>query len=468
MRSRNIFSFFILIMSLFMIGFTSCRKDKIDTGSSVRLSFSTDTVFFDTVFTSTGSVTHRLLVYNNNANKIKVSSIRLSGGDHSFYKINVDGIDSYNVSDIEIAGHDSLFIFVRVTINPTIPGTPFVVTDSIQFTTNGNIQNVKLVAWGQNAWFYKNKRLKGNITWDSLTKPYVIYGELRVDTGSFLTIMPGVKVYLHKGSSLSVSSLASLKINGNLAHPVRFQGDRLDPYYRDLSGQWDGIYLDRGSVKNEINYAIIKNGSFGISVDSVSSPDPMLKIDNTIIRNVTGTGLYAYRSCIVSTNCVFGDCGSAALDIEFGGSYDFRQLTIGNYWGSSVRLSPSLYISNYQYTSTGSKIYNELTKAYFGNCIIDGYETEEIQLDSLENNPFNFTFDHALLKTAKINTTSHYVNCSINKDPKFIDPVTNNLMIDSISPAIQQGIPMGVIYDYNEVNRGPNPDLGAYQFVKKK
>ena len=463
---RLIKSFFILLLPLIAISISSCKKDKIDTSSSVVLTFSSDTVFFDTVFTSIGSVTQRLLVYNTNNNKINISSIHLAGGEQSFYKMNIDGVSANSMNDVELAAHDSLYIFIRITIDPNNHNNPLIVTDSIVFTTNGNLQNVKLVAWGQDAHFYKNEFLKGNIIWDS-TRPYVIYGYLRIDTTATLTMMPGCKVYFHKNSYFAVSSEATLKIAGNPEHPVRFQGDRLDPFYRDLPGQWEGIYLERGSKKNEIDYAIIKNGSFGISVDSISPPDPILTINNTIIQNVTGTGIYAYASQVTATNCVIGDCGSAAINLDFGGNYDFRQLTIGNYWSSSVRTTPSLVISNYRYDLTGGKIPNPLVKAYFGNSIIYGNVDEEILLDSLPAIPFDFKFDHALIKTKMVVSSEHYIECIINKDPEFVNYLEYNYAIDSISPAIKKGIPMGVPEDIKGVERGMTPDLGAYQYVQK-
>ena len=456
-----------LLLTIIAFSFSSCKKDKIDSSSSARLTFSSDTIFFDTVFTTIGSVTQRLLVYNSNNSKIKVSSIHLSGGEQSFYKINIDGVSATTVTDVEIAAHDSLFIFIRVTIDPNNHNNPLVVTDSIQFITNGNLQDVKLIAWGQDAWFYKNKTLKGTILWDSL-KPYVIYGYLRVDTAASLTILPGSKVYFHKNAYFAVSSEASLKVNGTLEHPVRFQGDRLDPFYRDLPGQWDGIYLERGSKQNVFDYAIIKNGSFGIFADSISPPDPFLTIDNTIIQNITGTGIYAYTSNVTSTNCVIGDCGGAAIYLDFGGNYNFRQLTIGNYWSSSVRTTSSLVIRNYTYDTTGNKISNALVQAYFGNCIIYGNEDEEIFLDSLNSALFNFRFDHGLLRTKKMGSSMNYIECMINKDPVFVDPLAFNYAIDSISPAIEKGIPMGVATDIKGVERGLTPDLGAYQYVKKQ
>ncbi|MBN1199267.1 MAG: hypothetical protein JXA23_07940, partial [Bacteroidales bacterium] len=56
---------FVLLAAVITF-FSSCKKDKIDTAPSSTLSFSTDTLFFDTVFTTIGSVTQRLVVYNTN------------------------------------------------------------------------------------------------------------------------------------------------------------------------------------------------------------------------------------------------------------------------------------------------------------------------------------------------------------------------------------------------------------------
>jgi hypothetical protein len=460
----------IPLVIITLIAISSCKKkDKIDSNPALKLTFSTDTVFFDTVFTTVGSVTQRLMVHNYNASKVLVSSIRLGGGSNSVFSLNIDGTSASSVSDVEIAAHDSIFIFVKVTVNPNNQSNPLVVIDSILFNTNGNLQKVDLVAWGQDAYFYRDKRLTGNVTWDSI-KPHVIFGYLRVDTGASLTIMPGTKLYFHKSAYLAVSHLSTINVNGNLDHPVRFLGDRLDPFYRDLPGQWDGIYLEKGSHDNVINYAIIKNGNFGISVDSaVNSFLPMLKIDNTIIQNMIGNDIYAYATNVLSTNCVLGDCGRAALVLDFGGSYDFRQLTIGNYWGNSVRLDSALYLSNYSFDNLGKKIFNPLTNAYFGNIIVYGALDDELSLDRDASMAFNFMFDHCLLKTHKsISDPSNYITCIVNKDPGFVNVLTYDYQIDSISPARGQGNPfVGVPTDIMGRPRIPSYDLGAYQYVPK-
>jgi len=464
-RHRN--TFLILLLAGILIAFFSCKKkDKIDTDPSLRLSFSSDTIFFDTVFTTIGSITQRLIVYNNNDNKLNISQISLAGGQASNYRINIDGDSSLVVSNVEIPAHDSIFIFIRVTVDPNNQNTPFVVADSILFSLNGNLQDINLVAWGQNARFMKQVTLQGNIVWDSL-KPYVIYGYLQVDTSASLLIMPGSKVYFHKDAYFAVAYDASLKVFGNLEHPVRFQGDRLDSYYRDLPGQWIGLYFESGSKEHEINYGIIKNGIFGIQVGEPGiSTEPMLKLHNTIIQNTTSDAIFAYATSIVSTNCVIGNNGGAALWVEKGGTYDFRQLTIGNYWGSSVRVSPSLYIKNFTYDTLGNKVPGALTGTFFGNSIIYGAEREELQLEQMDAVPFEIVFDHSLLRTeTPLTDPQRYIDCFANEDPLFVDPFTYNFRIDSLSPAIDKGIQMGVPFDIEGVERGTTPDLGAYQWA---
>jgi len=464
----NRFSLIPLISFILIFSFSCRKQEKVSSNPAYKLTFSTDTVFFDTVFTTVGSVTQQLMVHNNNASKIMISSIRLGGGSNSVFSLNIDGTPASSVSDVDVAAHDSMYIFVRVTLNPNNQNNPLIITDSILFMTNGNLQKVALVAWGQDAYFYKNKNLTGNVTWDSI-KPHVIYGYLRVDTNASLTIQAGTKIYLHKSAFMAVSDLSTLTINGMLGHPVRFLGDRLDPYYRDLPGQWDGIYLEKGSRNNKISYAVIKNGNFGVSVDSaVNISTPMLEIDNTIIQNMIDDDIYAYATNIQSWNCVLGDCGASCLALDFGGSYEFDQMTIGNYWSNSVRLDSALYLSNYTYDTTGKKFTNPLTKAYFGNVIVYGAQDDELSFYKDNSVTFNFMFDHCLLKTHK-NTSdaSHYNTCIVNKDPGFVDETNYNYEIDSISPAIGNGTPLGITFDINGIFRNSPPDIGAYQYVPK-
>jgi hypothetical protein len=291
---------------------------------------------------------------------------------------------------------------------------------------------------------------------------------LRIDTNSSLTILPGARVYFHKDAKMNISFGSSLKINGTLDHPVRFQGDRMDPFYKDLPGQWSGIYLERGSIDHEVTHAIVKNGVLGFSVDSLGANSrPMLKVSNTIIQNMSSVGIYAYGTSIEGVNCVIGDCGGPCLSLNYGGLYDFRYLTVANYWYASVRRSPSLYLSNFSYNGQGTKVMNPLTAA-FTNAIVYGSEDDEIQMDSVAAVKFEFTFDHALLKTRhKTTDPSRYINCMVNKDPEFVNISELNYQIDSISPAIGKGKDLGIPFDIRGNTRSITPALGAYEYVKK-
>ena len=72
---------------------------------------------------------------------------------------------------------------------------------------------------------------------------------------------------------------ASLKVRGELNNEVIFEGDRLEPGFSEIPGQWGAIWLRAGSKDHEINHAIIKNNTIGILMDSIGSlTEPTLKI----------------------------------------------------------------------------------------------------------------------------------------------------------------------------------------------
>ena len=219
----NLFKYIVCVLFATAI-VTGCKKDRIITDSSARLEFSVDTIVFDTVFTTVGSTTHQLRVYNRNKLSIVISSIRIAGGSGSQFRMNVDGLPGNSFTEIEIPGKDSIYIFIEVTIDPSSGFLPFIVKDSIVFETNGNIQDVDLVAWGQDAHFFNGKILC-DMTWVN-DKPYVIYNSILVDSGCTLTIEPGVLVYSHTNSAIYVNG--TLIVNGSNNEPVVFQGDRTE------------------------------------------------------------------------------------------------------------------------------------------------------------------------------------------------------------------------------------------------
>ena len=164
---------FFLFALLGMLLFQACRQENpISDDPTHKLAFSCDTVLFDTVFTSLGSSTHRLVIYNPYPQDLNISEVRLMGGDQSRFKCNLDGETGSVFHDKIIPATDSLYTFLNVTIDPDDSNTPFVVEDSLLFVTNGNRQVIKLVAWGQNAHY-----IIGDQTVSVLRYPYTIVAD---------------------------------------------------------------------------------------------------------------------------------------------------------------------------------------------------------------------------------------------------------------------------------------------------
>ncbi len=58
-----------------LFSMTGCFKEEFDFGDDVTLRFSTDTITFDTVFTTVGSATRIFKVYNDRDKPIKVGKV---------------------------------------------------------------------------------------------------------------------------------------------------------------------------------------------------------------------------------------------------------------------------------------------------------------------------------------------------------------------------------------------------------
>jgi len=483
-------TFVLLALALFALG--GCRKDlQITTDPNAVLRFSTDTLYFDTVFTTIGSSTRRFKIFNPQAQAVKVSSIQLSGGSNSLFRLNLNGTSTTQLNDVIIEGGDSIYLFAEVTIDPFNVNTPLVVEDSVIFTTNGNRQKVLLVAWGQDAHFYYPDKsltigqttiqysiINCNSTWTD-DKPHVIYGYAVVDTDCQLLMQAGTKVHLHAGSVLWVYDGGTLKIAGALGNEVLIQGDRLEPAYEEEPGQWGQIWLSAGSKNNEIDYAIIKNGTIGLRVDTLgNSSNPTLRLTNTVIRNMSGIGILGQGTRLEADNVEIYNCGLYNVVCNIGGDYQFRHCTLANYWPFSGRSTPLLLLNNYYEDLTGTIQPRDLTRAYFGNCILWGSNINELAWDWKNSAQFNWQFENSIVKfktsdwpSIDPNDPLRFTNVLLNVDPKFADPNEMNYQLDTLSPAKDYGLnSIGTLipFDLKGESRmnDAGPDLGAYERVE--
>ena len=154
-------SFFLYIIAISVCTFSSCTDEIISANPDYSLEFSTDTLSFDTIFSAMGSTTEKILIYNHHKRALKISSVELAGRENSRFRLNVNGSRNPENSfkNIEIGAKDSLYIFVEVTVNPHDSDAPVLVSDSVVFQTNGNVQTVQLHAYGQDVILWKEKMI---------------------------------------------------------------------------------------------------------------------------------------------------------------------------------------------------------------------------------------------------------------------------------------------------------------------
>ncbi|MFL9843643.1 hypothetical protein [Flavobacterium rhizosphaerae] len=513
----------------FVLSLTSCREDFEFETSQENLSFSRDTVYLDTVFSNIGSSTYTLKVYNNSNKDIKIPSIKLAQGETSKYRMMIDGdgMGSGSVAgkifnNVELLAKDSMFIFIETTIDYSEYAnneTTFLYTDKIEFDSGTNYQTVELVTLVQDAIFlYPQRNEEGlyeaisisedddtliygfNLEHDdhndeyvwTNTKPYVVYGFAAVPPGETLTVQPGAHVHFHADSGLIVKNGGTLKIGnetdaGIEENQVIFEGDRLEPDFADIPGQWFTIWLQEGSTRHNLNNLIIKNATVGILAEGHDGTDETLKMHNVQIYNNSNVGLLARNAHITGNNVVINNAGEAGLACTLGGYYRFKQCTFANYFNSYNQVP--VIANDYQYVSTdaGNQLYVSNLDLIFDNCILYGSGNYGILFEKLDDSTtINATLNHCLLKFSDFSQQFRndpfyqfeggglvtYTGCliaenSTNNNPAFFNPQNNDLTITKDESAAQgqadDAIAAQIPYDITNVLRTDDPDIGAYE-----
>ena len=263
-QAKKIWSWRGLVLLLAMLQLCACQENTISEDPNLQLTFSHDTMLFDTVFTAMGSSTRKIMVYNPNKNAVNIEQVRLQNG--AYFHINLDGENNIDkLRNLVVRGGDSLFLFVRAYIDPQSEDSPVLIEDKIAFGINGKTQQITLQAYGQNIEKIQGKN--GLKIYPSLhltsTKPYVIYDTVVVS--GELVIDKGTTIYMHEGAL--IHAYGSVYAEGSKEEPIIFRGDRTDRLfdsvpYRMVSGQWDGLYLlydGQGSTPEyKLNFVEVK------------------------------------------------------------------------------------------------------------------------------------------------------------------------------------------------------------------
>lgn len=452
--------------------FSSCNDETFSTDSSHLLAFSQDTLSFDTVFTSIGSATAQIKVYNPNKQALKISSIVLANAANSGFKVNVDGEKGTHFSDIEIQGEDSMHIFVEVKINPQNRDNPILMKDSLVFTTNGVQQDVKLLAYGQDVLILKGKTIQKDTLFTS-KRPILIYDSLRINEGVKLQCEAGTRLYFHDKASMLVHG--TVEAQGTLGAPVLFRGDRLDNLFTNLPydrvpGQWGGVRFYSSSYQNRLDYVDIHSGEYGILCDSSALDKEKLWLTNSILHNVEGDALNMTSCKAEIANSQITNAGNNCVNL-LGGDYIFTHCTLANFFAWDIRSGVALAYANYK----GKATYPLKTSFY--NCLITGSSSDEVGGSQSDNKAiaFDYHFSHSLINSKEEAASDRLVSITWAKEKSFLyigrADYKYDFRPDSLCKAKNIGdieIARNYPYDLNGRDRlqDGKPDAGCYEWIR--
>lgn len=485
----------VLLVTILSFVLPSCDglDDNYSTNPGHRLSFSVDTLAFDTVFSSIGSTTRQFMIFNKNSDAINIESIVLAGAGETGFRMNVDGRKGERFDNIGILGKDSMYVFVEVTIDPNGTNQPLLMQDSVVFSFNGNQQRVLLEAYGQDVHLYKEGvEYTEDITL-AADRPYLIYDQMVIAPNVTVNIAEGATFYMHKDADVIVRGTMIAK--GSLGNPITFRGDRLDKIIEDLPydrapAQWGGIFFEPDSYNNLLDWVSVRNGITGITCPSSDPRTPKLTISNSQITNMDQNVLTALNCDIIVTNSELTNARDTLINLR-GGKYSFAQSTLVNYMTTYSRRDTSftLHLSNML-----SKDQLSSFTAGFDNCIIDGNHTAqkfdddkaEIRLQIAQGAAFNYHFNHCVLKTKEENDPNYTSVILVPSTPgKFyrmyrtLGGKENQYAFDfqldadtivgvgAADPAISAIYPLD-LRGIDRLTSAEGPTIGAYEFVEKE
>lgn len=478
---RFVAAFFVIALLL-----TSCRRDDYFQGD-VEITFSVDTLRFDTVFTTIGSVTRFVKIYNPE-NKPILVDVELRQSSPQYFRINVDGQRGPIVRNVEINGKDSIYLFVETTIDPDQPPSisPFIIESYVNIISNGQSKKINLEAFGQNANYITPPTGKGQafllscqmgeIFWDD-PRPYVIYGRLFIDSCQ-VVIPAGARIHIHGGvvkdsttifndGAIIVFKEGSIDARGTLDNPIIFEGDRLEPEFRDNNSQWLGLIFWQESRNNKLVHTTIKNSIFGIRLDSLAK----VEMSSCEVSNTGSAAIIARHAEIKADNCLFFANASYGIQLVYGGQYSFDYCTVASYSGQRE----AIYMDDVQCEDpfcTERRI-NGLD-AQFRNCIFAGSDKDEVGLVNLgDPSDFNYAFIHCAVKVEDLlksdNFPNFFNNCLEcinlkNNDPLFLNRREQDYRLDTMSVVLGKGLfSSEFTKDKLGKSRKNPPDLGCFE-----
>lgn len=425
--------FFLLSMAVLLLSACS-DNDSFSSDSSYRLTFTKDTLLLDTLFTTVPSSTYTFWVYNNSSDGIRITTTRLERGNQSGFRVNVDGTFlNPAASDLEVRKGDSIRVFVELTAHENMSASPKLVEDNLLFSLESGVEqrvNLRAVTW--DATKMPDLIVTKDMTIDT-SIPLILYGKgIQVNENATLTIKNTV-LFFHDG--------AGIKVNGKLvAEGCLFRGDRLDrmfPYlpYDRVSGQWKGLTIAAKAKGCEMKDSEIHSCDTGLSCDSTT-----VILNNVVIHNCNGYGLYAHDSDVTISQCQMTNTLNDCLLLA-GCKATVDKTTLAQFYPLSAERGAA-----FRFKHTEKPLELSCT-----NTLVTGYADDVVMGEGHDGKDVFLLFDNNLLRTPAVDDANAFKNMiwekktdAIQGSQHFKNIDADNLYYDfhikEESPAYARGI----------------------------
>lgn len=402
----------VLIFLTLLVALTCCRRQSLPYPADGP-HLSADTLLFDTVFTSKGSTTRQLKIYNPTASALTIKNIRLEQG--TSFKVNVDGETSLErLSGYSLASQDSLFVFVKVFIDPQSSDSPVLVEDHLAIDTDAGQCVVTLQAYGQDVRILRDLHITSDSTLTA-GKPYLVIRSLQVDSGCRLTIDKGAVFFMKDSAELIVRG--ELNAVGTIDEPIIMRGARLYHIYNKvpydyISGLWGGVFLLHSESEKAPHHQLANVDIHGANVGlycyaPAQQQLPSVSMMNCRIHNhaIYGLVLQNFDSHVVNTE--ISNCANYCVYLA-GGTHSFTHNTIASYFNSSSVVLHSVGRENVSamFINNLSK-HNARTVVNLTNSIVSGLGKTNFTLATPMPELYIGTFRNCCLRTDSVGLSSY-------------------------------------------------------------
>jgi len=408
---KRILPFFLLLCVI--VG--ACDSyDDFTTDPSLLLTFSAETVEFDTVITAEGSSTRTLMVSNRGDEGLRIVAVEFEKGSASPFRANVDGVflDGGRGTDFEVRTRDSIFVRLECTLPETDKDETTTYEDRLLFhLESGVTQSVSVTAIGMDVYRWTDVTLTEDMTLES-GRPVLVDGPLTVSEDVTFTIKAGTRLFFRDNGSLIVRG--TLKVEGEEDRPVVLRGDRTDRLlwympYDNMPDRWNGIVLTNGSKGHEIKWMDLHSSRWGIRAENTD-----LSMQSSRLHNISGItaetsfGIYLKNCDFTADNVCISNAMGHALYL-LGGKASLTHCTMAQYLligGGSMGMA--LFLAN----KDGDTDY-DIDSYTFSRCLVMGYGDDVISASFQHPGTMEepLSFNECYLNTVHDPSDERFVDC---------------------------------------------------------